>query len=100
MFQPQNATEDGEVQTVQTGEPAGPHPQTINEAVASNLQKYFQDLDGSTPSAIYDMVLRAVERPMLEVVMHEAAGNQSRASELLGINRNTLRKKLQQHGML
>jgi Fis family transcriptional regulator len=46
------------------------------------------------------MVLRAVERPMLEVVMKEAAGNQSRASDLLGINRNTLRKKLQQHGLL
>jgi Fis family transcriptional regulator len=73
---------------------------TIDEAVALNLEKYFRDLGGSQPSAIYDMVLRAVERPMLEVVMREAGGNQSRASELLGINRNTLRKKLQQHGLL
>ena len=46
------------------------------------------------------MVIRAVERPMLEVVMREANGNQLRASEMLGINRNTLRKKLQLHGML
>jgi len=73
---------------------------TIDEAVAFNLLKYFRDLDGSTPSGVYDMVIRAVERPMLEVVMREAAGNQSRASELLGINRNTLRKKLQQYGMI
>ena len=46
------------------------------------------------------LVYRAVERPMLEVVMRQAQGNQLRASEMLGINRNTLRKKLQQHGML
>jgi len=45
-------------------------------------------------------VLSAVERPMLEVVMKHAQGNQLRASEMLGINRNTLRKKLQMHGLL
>jgi Fis family transcriptional regulator len=46
------------------------------------------------------MVIRAVERPLLEVVMREAEGNQLRASEMLGINRNTLRKKLLLHGLL
>ena len=46
------------------------------------------------------MVIQAVERPMLEVVMREAQGNQVRASEMLGINRNTLRKKLLAHGLL
>ena len=58
------------------------------------------DLDGYRPGAIYDMVRAAVERPRLEVVMRQAQGNQMRASEMLGINRNTLRKKLQLHGML
>ncbi len=74
--------------------------QSIDEAVTRSLEKYFRDLDGTPPHSIYDMVLRAVERPMLEVVMRQASGNQLRASEMLGINRNTLRKKLQQHGLL
>jgi Fis family transcriptional regulator len=46
------------------------------------------------------MVVLTVERPMLEVVMARAEGNQSHAADMLGINRNTLRKKLQQHGLL
>jgi Fis family transcriptional regulator, factor for inversion stimulation protein len=75
-------------------------PHTIDEAVTRSLEKYFRDLEGTQPASIYEMVLRAVERPMLEVVMRQAAGNQLRASEMLGINRNTLRKKLQHHGLL
>ena len=73
---------------------------SIDDAVTKSLERYFRDLEGTQPSSIYDMVIQAVERPMLEVVMREAHGNQLRASEMLGINRNTLRKKLQQHGML
>lgn len=75
-------------------------PHTLDEAVVRSLEKYFRDLDGNAPCAIYDMVIMAVERPMLEVVMKEAGGNQLRASEMLGINRNTLRKKLLNHGLL
>jgi Fis family transcriptional regulator len=74
--------------------------QSIDQAVIRNLEKYFRDLEGARPSAIYDMVMSAVERPMLEVVMRQAHGNQLRASEMLGINRNTLRKKLQHYGLL
>jgi Fis family transcriptional regulator, factor for inversion stimulation protein len=72
---------------------------TLKDLVTNNLQKYLHDLDGESPSAIYDMVIGAVEKPMLEVVMEAAQGNQSRASDMLGINRNTLRKKLSQHGI-
>jgi Fis family transcriptional regulator, factor for inversion stimulation protein len=75
-------------------------PPTIQEAITKNLEKYFQDLGGTKPGLIYDMVLSAVEKPMLEVVMKKADGNQLRASAMLGINRNTLRKKLQGYGML
>jgi len=75
-------------------------PSPIEECITAALEKYFQDLDGETPSAVYDMVMRAVEKPMLEVVMRQAAYKQSTASEMLGINRNTLRKKLQQYGLL
>ena len=63
------------------------------------LIEYFKDLDGEMPTGIYDMVLNCVERPVLNLVLDQAAGNQSRAAEWLGINRNTLRKKMQQHGI-
>jgi Fis family transcriptional regulator len=49
---------------------------------------------------MYDMLLRVVEKPLLEVVMHQADHNQSRAAEWLGLNRNTLRKKLVEHRLL
>ncbi|MFC4160484.1 Fis family transcriptional regulator [Chitinimonas lacunae] len=72
----------------------------IRRAVVDTLEQYFRDLDGEAPTAIYDMVLTCVEKPMLEVVLDRAQGNQTRAAELLGINRNTLRKKLQEHGLI
>ena len=75
-------------------------PMTLQEAVTSTLEKYFEDLDNTQPGLIYDMVLSAVEKPMLEVVMRHAGGNQLRASAMLGINRNTLRKKLTTYGLL
>jgi len=72
----------------------------ITDCVRRSLNRYFRDLDGQTPHAIYDMVLAAVERPMLEVVMKQAAGNQTVAAQMLGINRNTLRKKLTEHDLI
>lgn len=72
----------------------------ISMCVAGALEKYFRDLDGEMPCAIYDMVLRNVEKPMLEVVMRHADGNQTLAAEMLGINRNTLRKKLTEYDLL
>ena len=71
----------------------------ITDCVRRSLNRYFRDLDGETPSAIYDMVLTSIEKPMLEVVMKHAAGNQTMAAEMLGINRNTLRKKMREHGL-
>lgn len=67
----------------------------IGECVRRSLERYFKDLDGEKPRAVYEMVLKNVERPMLEIVLDRAEGNQSMAAEMLGINRNTLRKKIQ-----
>ena len=72
----------------------------ISACVYGALKTYFDDLDGEKPASIYAMVLKSVERPMLEVVMEQAGGNQTLASEMLGINRNTLRKKLTEHQLL
>ena len=72
----------------------------IQEVVKKSLEKYFRDLGEQEPSNVYDMVISTVEKPILEAVMERAEGNQSHAADMLGINRNTLRKKLQQHGLL
>lgn len=66
----------------------------IAATIRQAMEQYFHDLDGETPSAVYDMVIAKVEKPLLEVVLHHTQGNQTRAAELLGLNRNTLRKKM------
>jgi Fis family transcriptional regulator, factor for inversion stimulation protein len=72
----------------------------IDACIRESLETYFKDLRGAEPNAIYDMVLQVVERPLLDVVMQHAEGNQSRAAEWLGINRNTLRRKLVEHKLI
>lgn len=68
--------------------------ETIEECVLRSLNEYFANLEGAKPHALHELVLQAVERPLLKFAMDKACGNQSAAAELLGINRNTLRKKL------
>ena len=72
----------------------------IEECVRDSLEAYFRDLRGVEPTAMYDMILTVVERPLFETVMKHAEGNQSRAAEWLGINRNTLRRKLVEHKLI
>ncbi|GGH59807.1 Fis family transcriptional regulator [Comamonas phosphati] len=74
--------------------------QNLEQCVRDSLEGYFRDLDGEAPANVYDMVIRLIEKPLLEVVMAQADSNQSRAAEWLGLNRNTLRKKLVDHQML
>lgn len=68
--------------------------------VTQALDRYFSDLDGEKPADIYDMVMRQVERPLLESIMGRVGNNQTQAAEILGITRNTLRRKLTDHGLL
>jgi Fis family transcriptional regulator, factor for inversion stimulation protein len=72
----------------------------IADSVVRTLDQYFRDLDGEKPAAIYDMVMKNAERPMLEFVLNLAGGNQTVAAEMLGINRNTLRRKLSDYEIL
>ena len=74
--------------------------QNIENCVRESLQDYFRDLDGEQPHGMYDMLVQVVEKPLLEVVMQQARQNQSRAAEWLGMNRNTLRKKLLEHQLI
>ena len=72
----------------------------IEECVRDSLELYFKDLRGVEPAAMYAMILRVVEKPLLDVVMNHAEQNQSRAADWLGINRNTLRRKLVEHKLV
>ena len=72
-----------------------PIERCIHDVVAA----YFRDLKGAEPHALHGMVMDAVEKPLLDVVLQKAEGNQSKAAEWLGIHRNSLRRKLVQHGL-
>ena len=80
------------------------HERTIDDDIESvvirQLDEYFAHLDGRAPHPLYDLVVHAVERPLIEYAMSMSRRNQCAAAQLLGINRNTLRKKLLEHGML
>jgi Fis family transcriptional regulator len=81
-------------------EPAGAQPHLpLCRHVATVIDAYFANLEGYQASDLYRLVMSEVERPLLERVLHHAGGNQTRAAEILGINRTTLRKKLRQHGI-
>ncbi|MCB1761740.1 MAG: DNA-binding transcriptional regulator Fis [Gammaproteobacteria bacterium] len=69
----------------------------LRECVRDALNSYFVYLDGHHAVGLYQMVLAEVELPLLETVMKHAKGNQTKAAELLGISRSTLRKKLTQY---
>ena len=91
---------DGSASSEMTGQSATLSSSTLRSCVAQTLENYFAHLDGQAVSNIYEMVLSEVEAPLLEVVMRNTMGNQCRAAELLGLSRGTLRKKLQQYGLL
>jgi Fis family transcriptional regulator len=68
----------------------------LADCVKRSLERYFKDMDGEKPTSIYEMVLKNIEKPMIETVLGKASGNQSLAAEMLGVTRNTLRKKMRQ----
>ncbi len=64
------------------------------------LEDYFNTLNGHRPNDLYGLVIGEVEKPLFRTVMNYTRGNQSRAAEMLGINRGTLRKKLKEYSLL
>ncbi|MEQ4617583.1 MAG: helix-turn-helix domain-containing protein [Corticimicrobacter sp.] len=77
------------------------NPNILEHCVRESLEQYLADLgEGGTPHDMWEMVMRCVEKPVLEVALQHAQGNQSRAAEYLGMTRNTLRKKLLAHQLL
>jgi Fis family transcriptional regulator, factor for inversion stimulation protein len=71
----------------------------LRDTVARSLGSYLRELDGQMTTDLYQLVLSQIEPPLFEAVLDYTRGNQTRAAELLGLNRGTLRKKLRQYGI-
>ena len=74
--------------------------QPLRSATLTALDNYFADLDGQTPGNLYEMMIGEVEQALFNAMLEHAQGNQSKAAEMLGINRSTLRKKLRLYGLI
>ena len=71
----------------------------LRRCVAEELARYFEALDGQKPCDLHKLVIGETEQALLQFVLERTAGNQSRAAQLLGLNRGTLRKKLKYYGL-
>jgi Fis family transcriptional regulator len=71
----------------------------LSHAVKHSIRRYLYELDGMQPNDMYELVMRQIERPLFEAVLEHTKGNQSRAAEMLGLNRGTLRKKLRLYNL-
>jgi Fis family transcriptional regulator len=85
--------------TTPAARPAEQAGESLEQCVFRSLDQYFSDLDGAKPHALHEMVLGAIEKPLLQFALQRCEGNQSAAADLLGINRNTLRRKLLDYGL-
>jgi len=71
----------------------------LPECITHAINQYFNDLNGEQPRNLHNFFINEVEKPFLQVVMEQVKGNQTRAADILGINRNTLRKKLKTYDL-
>jgi two-component system, NtrC family, nitrogen regulation response regulator GlnG len=90
-----------EAELAESDQPApsqhGRQSENLATAVEDHLERYFAaHSDGLPPAGIYERIIREVERPLISIALAATRGNQIRAAELLGLNRNTLRKKIRE----
>ncbi|GKT12629.1 MAG: Fis family transcriptional regulator, factor for inversion stimulation protein [Thiomicrorhabdus sp.] len=75
-------------------------PLSLSEQVTQTLEVYFETLQDEKTSDLYEMVIQQVEKPMIEFVLAKTDNNQTQTAQTLGINRNTLRKKMQKYQLI
>jgi len=95
-----NTIETPQTNFIPASNPTIPQSQTLRDSVETSMKNYFRQLDGQPVTDVYKMVLAEIEAPLLETVMAYTKDNQTKASELLGLNRGTLRKKLKEYNLL
>lgn len=98
MFE-QSTTSEALVTTIKSATSEQPTQRPLRNSVDQALRNYLSQLNGQEVTELYELVLAEVEAPMLDVIMQYTRGNQTRAANMMGINRGTLRKKLKKYGM-
>ncbi|WP_373020418.1 helix-turn-helix domain-containing protein [Thiomicrorhabdus sp.] len=73
---------------------------SLSEQVTLTLEHYFETLQEESVSDLYEMVIQQVEKPLIEFVLEKTEQNQSKSAQILGINRNTLRKKMHKYDLI
>jgi len=71
----------------------------LSDQVTVTLNTYFKTLADENATDVYEMVIQQVEKPMIEFVLQQTENNQTQAANILGINRNTLKKKMQKYNL-
>ncbi|WP_321326439.1 helix-turn-helix domain-containing protein [Thiomicrorhabdus sp.] len=77
-----------------------PSSLSLSDQVTLMLNTYFNTLAEQNATDVYDMVIQQVEKPMIEFVLQQTDNNQTHAANILGINRNTLKKKMQKYNLV
>ncbi len=72
----------------------------LKELVRKHVDQYLEQLDGEIPQDLYDLVINQVEHALLEATLYQSNNNQSKAAEMLGISRGTLRTRMKLFGLL
>ena len=72
----------------------------LKELVRKHVDQYLEQLDGEIPKDLYDLVISQVEHALLEATLYQSNNNQSKAAEMLGISRGTLRTRMKLFGLL
>ncbi|MCE2572764.1 DNA-binding transcriptional regulator Fis [Motilimonas eburnea] len=98
MFE-QNTSSEALITTTSVPATGQTTQRPLRDSVQQALTNYFAQLNGQDVTELYDLVLSEVEAPLLDVIMQYTRGNQTRAANMMGINRGTLRKKLKKYGM-
>ena len=71
----------------------------LSDWLQKTVKKYITVMNGDGSGHLHELVITGIEKPLLEMVLKETNGNQTQAANILGINRNTLRKKIQEYNL-
>ena len=71
----------------------------LDDWLQKTVKEYVSAMNGHESGRLHELILRGIEKPLIQMVLHETGCNQTQSAKLLGINRNTLRKKIKEYNL-